>query len=66
MNLEVDSDLCQGHGRCYVLHPELFEADSSGFSVVKDVEITEDNREAADDAVGVCPEAAIRLNGEAR
>ncbi|WP_419918431.1 ferredoxin [Candidatus Poriferisocius sp.] len=30
VRIRVDVDTCQGHGRCYVLGPDLFEADLPG------------------------------------
>ncbi len=27
MKVRVDADVCVGHGRCYVLAPEVYEAD---------------------------------------
>ena len=30
MKVHVDQELCQGHGRCYALAPELFEPDDLG------------------------------------
>ena len=30
MKVRVDPDLCQGHGRCYAIAPELFEPDDLG------------------------------------
>jgi len=34
VRIVLDSDLCTGHGRCYSLAPELFDADDEGHSVV--------------------------------
>lgn len=31
MRIRVDTELCQGHGRCYMLAPDLFEADDDGY-----------------------------------
>ena len=33
MKLRIDADACTGHGRCYVLAPEVFEPDDEGHSV---------------------------------
>ena len=34
MRVEVNTDLCQGHNRCYALAPELFDVDDYGTAVV--------------------------------
>ena len=41
MRVGIDSSICSGHGRCYVLHPELFESDEEGFGRVIDVDTPE-------------------------
>jgi ferredoxin len=61
MRVKVDSDLCQGHGRCYVLYPQLFESDDEGYSVPKDLELTGELGSDARQAVDVCPECAISI-----
>ena len=35
MRIVLDRDKCQGHGRCYALAPELFDADDEGYAVLK-------------------------------
>ena len=32
--LEIDSDRCTGHGRCYSLAPKLFDADEYGHAIL--------------------------------
>lgn len=61
MKLKVNADLCQGHGRCYALAPELFDLDENGNAQAKDVEIDETNKERANLARLNCPEGAISL-----
>ncbi|MGH3577518.1 MAG: ferredoxin, partial [Mycobacterium sp.] len=31
----VDADRCVGHGRCYTLAPDVFDADEVGHSIVR-------------------------------
>ncbi|MDZ7677963.1 MAG: ferredoxin [Acidimicrobiales bacterium] len=62
MIIKLDSDACQGHGRCYALAPALFDSDDEGFSVLKvDGEVPEDQHEAARLAADNCPEFAITI-----
>jgi ferredoxin len=59
--LQVDPDLCQGHGRCYTLYPELCRSDESGFAVVIGTQLDPDQEHDAYEAVEVCPESAISV-----
>jgi ferredoxin len=63
MPLEIEiSDKCSGHGRCYVLEPDLFEPDDDGFAVIlKPVISDEADCVAAQRAAAACPEGAILL-----
>ena len=40
MRVRVDPDRCVGHGRCYVLAPEVFSEDERGHCVVTRAEVT--------------------------
>ncbi len=62
MHLELDTDACQGHGRCYSLAPELFDSDDEGHSVLLcHGEVPDELAHKAQLAVDNCPEDAIRL-----
>ncbi|HEX5095321.1 MAG TPA: ferredoxin [Acidimicrobiia bacterium] len=59
MKVRVDADLCVGHGRCYVLAPDVFTTDDYGHCVV--IAETVDGALADQARVGAdnCPERAI-------
>lgn len=60
MKLKLDREACQGHGRCYALAPDLFDADDEGFAVLLvDGEIPADQEADAQLCVDNCPEFAI-------
>jgi ferredoxin len=62
MRVEVDTELCQGHNRCYALAPELFDVDDYGTAiVVGDGTVPAELTEKAELAVANCPEYAIKL-----
>lgn len=64
MRVRIDSDKCQGHGRCYSLAPELFESDEEGYSRMKVTgDVPPANEAAARLAVENCPEHAISIEG---
>ncbi|MEI7858578.1 MAG: ferredoxin [Acidimicrobiales bacterium] len=64
MRVVIDSELCTGHGRCYVLAPLAFGCDDSGFGAVTvSGELDADQLRMADLAVANCPERAVLLIG---
>ncbi|GAA3422714.1 ferredoxin [Streptosporangium vulgare] len=67
MRVKLDSDRCQGHGRCYDLAPGLFGEDDEGYGhVVGDGVVPPDEEQAARLAVANCPERTIEILQEAR
>lgn len=64
MRLRLDADRCQGHGRCYSLQPDLFEADEEGHGTALIVDIPDELRQAAMRAAAECPERAITTGDE--
>ncbi len=62
MKISYDRDLCQGHNRCYLLAPELFDVDDDGYAVLLvPGEVPADSEEKAKLAADNCPEYAITL-----
>lgn len=61
--VRVKADLCVGHGRCYVLAPEVFGEDERGHCVVLDERIPPDRVESARKGETNCPEGAIEVEG---
>jgi ferredoxin len=60
--VDIDADRCVGHGRCYTLAPEVFDADEVGHSIVHVAEVSGDLEAQAVDAERNCPEGAITLS----
>ncbi|WAC93545.1 ferredoxin [Mycobacterium sp. Aquia_213] len=58
----VDPDLCTGHGRCYSLAPEVFDADDVGHCVVLVEDVSNELEEQAVVGERNCPEQAIALS----
>jgi ferredoxin len=52
-----------GHGRCYVMAPDLLAYDDEGYVTIRGLAIgvPDDQLEAAEDAAATCPEQAITL-----
>ena len=61
MKLRIDEDACTGHGRCYVLAPELFEPDEYGHGSLLADEVPPGLADQARLAAANCPERAITV-----
>lgn len=63
MRYLVESDLCTGHGRCYSLAPEVYDADDDGFNADRGavIEVQQDSEANAVLGAKSCPERAIML-----
>ena len=62
MKVRIDTERCQGHGRCYDLAPDLFGDDDEGFGqVLGDGAVPPGRERDARLAVANCPERAIDL-----
>jgi len=58
----VDADRCTGHGRCYTLAPNVFDADELGHCVVLVEEVSGELETQAVEGEQNCPEQAITLS----
>jgi ferredoxin len=62
MRIVYDRDKCQGHGRCYALAPDLFDADDEGYAVVLvSGDLTDEQLAQAQLAADNCPEYALSI-----
>jgi ferredoxin len=58
----VDTDRCVGHGRCYSLAPDVFDADEVGHCVLLVEDVPADLEPQAKTGEQNCPEQAIILS----
>lgn len=61
MKVIIESDRCNGHGRCYSLSPNVFDCDDDGRGVVIVDDVDGELLAAARVAATNCPESAITL-----
>lgn len=63
VRLQLDADRCTGHGRCYAVAPELFDADDEdGHGVLRhEGDLPSEHEDLARRAAGNCPERAIAV-----
>jgi ferredoxin len=59
--ISVDPDRCVGHGRCYTLAPDIYDADDVGHAVVLVEDVSGDLERHARTGEQNCPEQAITL-----
>ena len=67
MRIEFDGSLCQGHNRCHVLAPRLFDIDDEGYAILRleggeAVDLPDDLVDSARLAADNCPEFAIAVS----
>ncbi len=69
MQISYDRSACQGHNRCYMLAPELFDVDEEGYAIltlaqgdgVVEAEVPAELEEKAQLCADNCPEYAIEV-----
>lgn len=61
MKVSVNDNLCQGHARCFVIEPQVFDLDDHGHAVTLAVDVDATLEGAVRDAAANCPERAITL-----
>lgn len=59
MKVRVDRDKCRGHAQCVMIAPEVFDLGDDDRAVVLTGEVPPEFTAAVEDAVIMCPEAAI-------
>jgi ferredoxin len=61
VRIEVDPDVCTGHGRCYSLAPEVYEPDDDGYCATRSLEVPVGLETQARRGATNCPERAITV-----
>lgn len=59
MRIDVNRELCSGHGRCWTLAPDVFDADDDGYCATISIEVRPGHEQEALKGVRSCPERAI-------
>ena len=62
MKVRVDREKCTGHGRCYMLAPEVYEPDDEGSCVIPNEQVPLEHADVARRAGLNCPEDAIEIS----
>ena len=62
-HVTINSDRCQGHGRCALIAPHLFDVDDDGLGLVHVDMVAGADLADVEEAILSCPESAITLAG---
>jgi ferredoxin len=60
MKVEVNHDVCEGHGKCEMSAPEVFVLRDDDLSYVLVDDVPPELKDKVDRAIRLCPRAAIR------
>jgi ferredoxin len=61
LKVRVDLQLCVGHGRCYMLAPDVFSEDERGHCVIANESVPSEHAQQARMGEANCPEGAIEI-----
>jgi ferredoxin len=62
MRILLDVDRCTGHGRCYALAPEVYDADDDGHCVLRVTgDVPDEWADRARTGALNCPEQALTI-----
>lgn len=62
VKITYNREACQGHNRCYMLAPELFDVDDEGYAILLvEGDVPAELEEKAQLTVDNCPEFAIEV-----
>ncbi|MGW4210794.1 ferredoxin [Lentzea sp. NPDC004789] len=62
MKVEVDPAVCEAHGECVSILPEVFSLDDDEVLQIREGELAEGEVARAERAVASCPMGALRLS----
>jgi ferredoxin len=61
MRVEVDPDVCTGHGQCNAVAPEVYDLDDGGYCLIRTPEVPAELAVQAEEGARTCPVEAIAV-----
>lgn len=61
MRVEVNPNVCEGHGQCNVVAPEVYDLDDGGYCLIHNQEVPPDLEFQAQAGALACPVQAITV-----
>jgi ferredoxin len=65
LKIELKHGRCTGHGRCYSLAPEVYDASDDGYCELPTDTVPDDLKAAASAGAAACPEGALSVYEQA-
>ncbi|MGH3925776.1 MAG: ferredoxin [Pseudonocardiaceae bacterium] len=63
MRVEVDPNICEGHGQCNAVAPQVYDLDEGGYCLIREPEVPRELMSAAVEGATACPVQAITVIG---
>ncbi|MGH3942916.1 MAG: ferredoxin [Pseudonocardiaceae bacterium] len=61
MRVEVDPDICEGHGQCNAVASQVYDLDEGGYCLIRHPEVPLELESAAEVGAMACPVYAITV-----
>ena len=62
MRVEVDPNICEGHGQCNAVAPEIYDLDEDGYCLIRNPDVPPElEAAAATEGALACPVQAISI-----
>jgi ferredoxin len=61
MRVEVDPNICEGHGQCNAVAPEVYDLDEGGYCLIRNPELPAELEAQAEEGARACPVQAIKI-----
>lgn len=61
MRVEVNPDICAGHGECNAVAPEVYDLDEGGYCLIQNPEVPPELQSRAEEGALACPVQAITV-----
>ncbi|MGH3693086.1 MAG: ferredoxin [Pseudonocardiaceae bacterium] len=61
MRVEVDPNICEGHGQCNAVAPEVYDLDDDGYCLIRNPEVPPTLHSQAQEGALACPVHAITV-----
>ncbi|MGB8995134.1 MAG: ferredoxin [Pseudonocardiaceae bacterium] len=61
MRVEVNPNICEGHGQCNAIAPEVYDLDKGGYGLIKNPDVSPNLESPAEQGALACPVQAITV-----
>jgi ferredoxin len=61
VRVEVNMNICEGHGQCNAVAPEVYDLDDGGYCLIHTPEVPSDLESEAQAGARACPVQAITV-----